>query len=333
MTRTSRTRIAVPAVTAVLALVLSACGSEDSNDAKPASSGGDYPVTIENCGADVTFDRAPTKGVLLKPAAVPFLHEIGVLGTAVTARAGAYSRDYYDDETWAELEGIPALSDDLDSSGHLQISKEIVLAQQPDIVFGEADNLNRDSLGAAGIPLIEEPALCPNPSEDPSFDAISEQMLTYGKIFDANDEAQAAVKRLDAQLAAVLDEVDPDENRTAAVLYPTVGGGAPYAYGEKSMATPQLEAAGFTNVFADVDERVFEVTVEELVGRDPDILILLHSDGEPADVKAAITDMNGADALKAVKDDQILVQLFNFTEPPSPLVIDGLEHIVEAFQQ
>lgn len=329
MTITGKRAVATAA--AVMALLLSACGTDDSEGEAPTGGRG-YPLTIENCGAEVTFGQAPTKGVLLKPAAATFLHEIGVLGTAISARAGAYSRDYYDDATWAEIESIPVLSDDIDSSGHLQISKEIVLAQQPDVVLGSSDNLNRDTLGAAGVPLLEEPALCPEPPAKPSFAAISEQMMSYGRVFDAQDEATAAVERLDAQLAAVLEKVDPAERRTAAVLYPTVGGGAPYAYGARSMAAPQLEAAGFTNVFADVDERVFEVTTEELVGRDPDILILLHSDGDPADVKAAVAGMNGARALTAVREDQILVQLFNFTEPPSPLAVDGLERIVEAFQ-
>ena len=108
---------------------------------------------------------------------------------------------------------------------------------------------------------------------------------------------------------------------------------ASYAYGTRSMAHPQLEAAGFTNVFADVDERVFEVSREELIGRNPDVLILLYSDGEPAAVKEAVTSMAGADAITAVANDDILVQLFNFTEPPSPLSLDGLERIVEAFAQ
>jgi iron complex transport system substrate-binding protein len=319
----------------VLIASLSACGSdsESGEERTAGSTGGAFPVTVENCGTDVVFDQAPEKGVLLKSAAVPYLHELGVLGDVVTARAGAYARDYYDDETWAELESIPTLSDEIDSSGHLQISKEVVLAEQPDIVFGEADNLNRETLGAAGIPLMEEPGLCPEPPADPSFDDIYEQMRTYGSIFDKAEEAEAAVGRLETRLAEVLDRVDPDEQRTAAVLYPTVGGGTPYAYGTSSMAQPQLEAAGFTNVFDDTNERVFEVTLEELVGRDPDVLILLHSDGDPADVEAAITEMNGAEALTAVQDDAILTQLFNFSEPPSPLAIDGLENIVEHFQR
>ncbi|MBC9733422.1 ABC transporter substrate-binding protein [Nocardioides sp. zg-578] len=328
-------RSAALAATAVLVTTLAACGSETGSSGSSGTAAGDgtYPVTVENCGADVVVDRAPERAVLLKPAAATYLHELGVLDDVVTARAGAYPRGYYDEETWAELESVPMLSDDLDSAGHLQISKEVVLAQQPDIVLGEADNLTRETLGAAGIPLMEEPALCPEPPSDPSFEDVHDQMRTYGRIFDRTEEAEAAVERLQGRLEEILAEVDPDESRTAAVLYPTVGGGTPYAYGTSSMAHPQLEAAGFTNVFADTSERVFEVTLEELVGRDPDVLILLHSDGDPADVEAAITQMNGARALTAVQDDAILTQLFNFTEPPSPLAIDGLERIVEHFQR
>ncbi|WP_104054727.1 MULTISPECIES: ABC transporter substrate-binding protein [unclassified Arthrobacter] len=328
MSRSARTRFLAAAT--ALAVGLAGCGTEVS-DGAPAT-GGNYPVTVENCGMEVVFEQRPERGVLLRSAAVPYLHELGVLDDFITARAGAYPRGYYDDETWAELERIPMLSDELDTSGHLQISKEAVLAQEPQIVLGGAVNLGRDALEAAGVPLMEEPGLCPVPPANPSFDDIFEQMRTYGRIFDAGAQAKAAVARLEAQLDDVLADVDPGEDRTAAVLYPTVGGGVPYAYGTSSMAHPQLEAAGFTNVFADVDERVFEVTAEELVGRNPDILILLYSDGDPAEVKAALTGVNGAAAMSAVQQDQILVQPFKFTEPSGPLVIDGLARIVERFQ-
>ncbi len=115
------------------------------------------------------------------------------------------------------------------------------------------------------------------------------------------------------------------------MLYPTVGGGTTYAYGTGSMAHPQLEAAGFENVFGDVDERVFEVTLEELLGRDPDVLVLLHSEGEPGPVEDAITGLPGAEDLTAVRNGDVMTQLFNFTEPPSPLVFEGLARIVDRF--
>ena len=83
--------------------------------------------------------------------------------------------------------------------------------------------------------------------------------------------------------------------------------------------------------FGDVDERVFEVSLEELLGRDPDVLVLLHSDGDPAEVEEAIELLPGADGLTAVTNGDVMTQLFNFTEPPTPLSVEGLERIVARF--
>lgn len=314
-----------------LVAALAGCGA-DADENEPTSTGsGSYPVTVENCGADVTFDRAPERVVMLKSAAVPYLHDLGVMDR-VTARAGQYPADYYDAETLAELDDIPLLTDELDSSGHLQISKEVVIAEEPDLVLGQVDNLARDTLTAVDIPLLEEPALCDSVgSERPSYDDVSEQLRTYGRVFGREEQAETAVTALQERLAQVEAQVGEPSGRTAAVLYPTVGGGVTYAYGNRSMADPQLAAAGLQNVFADVDERVFEVTLEELLGRDPDVLVLLHSDGDPDAVEAAVTDLPGADELTAVRNGDLMPQLFNFTEPPSPLSVEGLERIVERF--
>lgn len=318
------------AATLLLAGALAACGTPTDDTAPTSVSTGSYPVTVGNCGADVTFERAPERLVLLKSSAVPFLHELGVMDR-VTARAGAYPADYYDEETLAELDAIPLLTDEMDSSGHLQISKEVVIGQEPDLVLGQVDNLSRETLSAVGVPLIEEPALCETGSGEPGFDDVYAQLEVYGEVFGREVRAQEVIEELRGDLAGIEAEVGDGAGRTAAVLYPTVGGGTTYAYGTGSMAHPQLEAAGFENVFGDVDERVFEVTLEELLGRDPDVLVLLHSEGEPGPVEDAVLGLPGADELTAVRNGDVMVQLFNFTEPPSPLAFEGLERIVERF--
>jgi iron complex transport system substrate-binding protein len=314
-------------VLAILALAtVSGCGAADDDEKTGGGSG--YPVSVTNCGVKVTFDRAPERTVLLKSAAVPYLHDLGVLDR-VTARAGQYPKEYYDAATLAELDEIPLLTDKTDTSGHLQISKEVVISQQPDLVFGEVDNLSRDTLSTVDIPLLEEPAMCENTTAVPTFDDIYAQLDTYGKVFNKPEQAAAAITALKDRMAKIKA---PKSGRTAAVLYPTVGGGVTYAYGSTSMAHPQLEAAGFTNVFADSNERVFEVTLEELLGRNPDVLILLYGDGDPQAVEQAVTGLPGAEKLKAVQQHNVMPQLFNFTEPPSPLSVDGLERIVQRFQ-
>lgn len=320
----------VPAALPVL--LLTACGAGPGEGATPAAAGdaaaGAYPVTVENCGAEVTFIEQPERVVLLKSASVPFLHDLGVLDR-VTARAGQYPPGYYDEETLAELDGIPLLTDRTDTSGHLQISRETVIGQEPDLVLGEVDNLSRASLEAVGIPLVEEPGLCDEGLADPGFDDVEDQMRTYGRVFGRTEEADRAVASLRDRVEAVEERVGEGSGLRAAVLYPTVGGGTTYAYGTRSMAQPQVEAAGLVNVFDDVDERVFEVTLEELLGRDPEVLVLLHGDGDPAEVERALTDLPGAERLTAVREGRIVTQLFNFTEPPTPLSVTGLERLVD----
>lgn len=311
------------------ALVLAASGCGSSPPSASDTDASYEPVVVENCGAEVELASAPERMVLLKSASVPYLQALGVLDRVV-ARAGQYPDGYYDEATRAALDEIPLLTDRTDSSGHLQISREVVIAQQPDLVMGAVDNLSRESLDAVGIPLLEEPALCPDGVDDPSYDDVAEQLRTYGEVFGEQERAEAAVADLEERLAAV-EERALDDGTTAAVLYPTVGGGVTYAYGTRSMAQPQLDAAGLDNVFGDVDERVFEVTLEELLDRDPDVLVLLHGDGDPAEVEAALTGLPGAEQLTAVREGRVMPLLFNFTEPATPLAVDGLERIVDRF--
>lgn len=330
-----RRTVAVALATA--AAVLSSCGlaADEEGTTGGEAAAGAYPVTVQNCGAEVTFDAAPEDLVLLKSSSVPFLAALDVLDR-VAARAGEYPRAYYDEETWAELEAIPALTGKTDTSGHLLISKEIVINEEPDLVLGEVDNLSRDTLAAVDVPLLEEPALCAEGVADPGFDDVYAQMEMYGEVFDRREQAASVVADLEQQVADLTARADGTAEaggagRTAAVLFPTVGGGVTYAYGTSSMAHPVLEAAGFENVFADTDERVFEVTPEELIGRDPDVLILLYSAGDPDAIVDAVTSLPGAEQMTAVREESLMPLLFNYVEPPTPLALDGLRQILDRF--
>ncbi|MEX5247557.1 UNVERIFIED_CONTAM: ABC transporter substrate-binding protein [Kocuria sp. CPCC 205295] len=338
MHSSSRSRARVLSAAAVLpaaALLLGSCSQDQASESD--GGGGHYPVTVNSCGEDVTFEQEPERIVLLKSASVPGLHELGVLDR-VEAKAGAYPLESYDETTREEVEAIPSLGGDVDSSGHLSVSQEAVMAQEPDVVMGQAENLDASALSSVGIPLLEEPALCPGGIEDPGFDDVYDQLRLYGKVFDREDEAEENIGELEDRVAAVEEQVDgsasdQEEPLTAAVLYPTVGGGTTYAYGAHSMAAPQLEAAGLENVFADLDERVAEVTPEELAGRDPDVLIVLYSEGDPQAVEDSISDIPGTDGISAVVEDRILAMPMNMTEPATPQAVEGLERIVEEFQQ
>lgn len=323
----SRTRAA--ALVCATALLAAACGSsEGGSDAETRADDGHYPVTVDNCGQEVTIESEPTNVVMLKSAMVPFLTSVGVLDH-VSAKAGAYPEGYFESDVAAQVKEIESLTDRTDSSGHLLISKEAVVEREPDLVLGHTDNLNRESLDEVGIPSLEASGLCTTGLPEPGFQQIYDEIEMYGQVFNREEEADDAIADLKKRVATITERTKGAKERSGAVLYPTVGGGTTYAYGNKSMPDPQLEAAGISNVFGDEDERVFEVTLEKLLEEDPDVIVLLYSEGDPKKVEKALTDLPGAEKLSAVKKGQVHTELFNFSEPASPLAVDGLERLID----
>lgn len=313
-------------------LTLAACSSASDVDvieSSGQSSGSHYPVTLENCGAKVVFDSSPERIALMETAPVTILDELGLLDRVVV-RAGEFPSEYYGHDLNNAVEEIPSLSEDLDAAGHLALSQEEIVAHRPDLVLGKPDGVTREGLQDGAADVLEQEIYCPGFDADATFGQVFDEVLRYGAVFDRQQEADDLVSSLQERVEAAGVGAEAEE-RTAAVLYPSVGGGPLYAYGRGSMAHPQLETLGFENVFADSSERVFEVQSEELIGRDPDVLILLHQ-GDGEGVEQAVLDIPGADNLSAVQDDAILTHLFNYTEPATPVSVEGLELISEYFQ-
>lgn len=318
----TRIHTRILALTLAAALPLTAC--------TPATD--THAISVENCGQTVGFTSAPDNVTILGTEAVSTLDALNVLDR-VNVKAGVFQPDYYPADLNDRLDTIPSLSDRLDASGHLLISREAVVGTNPDLVIGTSDTINRDTMKSSGIAQITEPTFCSGRTGDISFDHVYEHVNLYGTIFDKADEAAAYNQQLRDRISQLTARTSEKETRTAAVLYPTVGGGSTYAYGRASMSAPILEAAGLTNVFGDQDGRVFEVSAEELIDRDPDIIIALYSDGDEGDIVQAVTGLPGANSITAVQDQTILPLLFNFAEPPTPLAVTGLEKVINFLEE
>lgn len=325
-----RRQFTLAGITGLAALTTAACGSstgEERAGSGGSETGGGFPVELSNCEAQLTFPSPPERIVLLESAPVTTLDGIGVLDHVVS-RAGAFPPGYYDQDLASRIEAIPALSEDIDAAGHLQISQEVVIAQSPDIVFGLPDGITREAMRDAGAEVMVQDIYCGTEEERASFQTLYSTISTYGRIFDRADEGDALTSELQERVAAAEKASAELSTATAAVLYPSVGGGPLYTYGAGSMVTAQLDALGIENVFADTAERVFEISSEPLLAADPDVLIVLYqSEGSGSDVTEEMIAQDQLSALRAVQEQAVLPLLFNFAEPASPLVVDGLEQI------
>lgn len=295
-------------------------------------------TTLANCGADVTVPANPQRVMTLGAESITTLAHLGVLDR-VTSRAGQYPRAYFDAETNAALDKVPSLTDRLDSSGHLLINREQVAAQEPDLVLGATDTVNRQTLEPLGIPQLDEPAFCGALKGHASWDDAWAHVKLLAAAFGKEPEGERYVKELKERLQGLERQGGSDQatdgmkddatsqRPSVLVTYPTIGDGPLYAYGAHSMSHPVVESAGLRNVFADTEERVFEVSPEQVAEKNPDVIIALYTAGNPDEVKDAVLKYEAAKNTTAVKRGRVLPLLLNYAEPPTPLAVDGVEKI------
>lgn len=296
----------------------------------------EYPLTITNCGVDLTLDAAPERVVVMEPSVVSTINAIGALDRVV-ARIGLYPTEYFSAEVNDAIARIPELASEQTSVGGAAISLETLVDLQPDLVIGyDSETITRENLARFGIGLYVLPAYCVDPSAVsdepaiPSFASVTDELRVFGQIFDRADAADAAIQAQEQQIEAVVGNPVAHGERAAA-LFVASDGSAIYTYSRLGMVDVQMTALGLVNIYADLPERSPEISIESLIDGDPEVLILLYTDTSktPEEITSLVTDLPGASAITAVRDGRVYPLLFNFSEPPSPLVVEGLALLAE----
>jgi iron complex transport system substrate-binding protein len=319
--------LSVATVIATIATA-SACGSGDDANSHVAAGSEHKPVTFKNCGVEVTVDATPERVVLLDSGGVTQLAAVGALDKVV-ATAGEYPTEYFDEQINQRLKEIPALTSAQTSVGGVDISLESIIDTEPDLVIGyETETVTREALGRSGIPMYVLPAYCDD-LEKPSFKAVLDEVRLFGELFNQEAAARATIAELESQIdRATASPVVPD-GTTGAALFVAGDESAIYAYTSQQLVDVQMSALGVTNVFADLKDFVPEISAESLIEQNPEILILLYTDTtrSPADVEGIVRKLPGADALTAVRNNALYPLLLNYSQPASPLTVEGLQQM------
>jgi iron complex transport system substrate-binding protein len=320
--------VKILSVVAAGLLALSACGGGASDDAAPIATGA-FPMTVTDCGRQIILSKRPERVLTMGSVAATLMWAAGATDK-ITARANEGNVSLGPAEQ--ALQKVPLISP------NQELSQEVIIGQRPDLVISYGLNMTTwQDLEAAGIHSVVNAGFCdgtgsgPNPDGDVDFDDVYADIELYGRIVGTDAAALRTVADLRRRVGAIQDRFRtiPSSARTAAAL--TLSGGSVRAYGFPNMTHAQIEALGLTDVFADIKERVAEVSVEELITRDPDFLILLAGGAQSAtraDVENALQTLPGIDRLAAVREGRYILLESPFLLG-SPLAVDGLEAMAQ----
>jgi iron complex transport system substrate-binding protein len=94
-----------------------------------------------------------------------------------------------------------------------------------------------------------------------------------------------------------------------------------------------LETLGLRNVFAEQDQETFEANIEELIGAEPEIIVLAYGSNNETfeDARRIFTATPGADQIPAVRDGAIVGIPFTLSYA-SPQALDGLEGLADGLE-
>lgn len=237
------------------------------------ASGQDY----RNCAQTWQIDHPPQRILALNQHAADLLLALGA-GPRLIGVA------YIDDDldvAGGRYRGVPLLSRQYPSA-------EAVYAQRPDLVvagFASAfrlGNLSREELAAHGVGSYLLDAGC-GAWQDDLFAGVETDLTTLGDLLGEPARAQTLIRQQRAELAEAR-QLSTVRQRLEVFYLDSASNGLE-SQGRRGVVTQLLHAAGAHNLFEDVDLGSFTANAEQLLARDPDVILLADALWSTADRK------------------------------------------------
>ena len=286
---------------AVLLLTLASCGGAVSPAPSPSVTASPFPATLTDFqNRTVSIPTQPQRVVSIGPSITAFLFALGAGPRVVGV-------DDFSDE--------PAEAATREHVGGIKVNFEKVVALKPDLVFsvkfsdGTIEKLQSASLNV----LVVDPQ---------SVSDVARTATLLGKAVGADGEALAR---------SIQQRVDGVKTKIASAtthprVYHEIDASDPakiFTVGPGSYINDLIEIAGGTNVAARASSAYPQLSAEEILRSDPEIIVLAADaySSKPADVVAR----QGWSIISAVKNNRIFTIDPNLINRPGPRVGEAAE--------
>lgn len=284
-------------------LMLSACGSPAATS--PTVS---VPMTQpDGFGHQPTALATAQRIISLAPSNTELLYAVG-------AGPQMVGRDSFSDFP-AEAKSLPDMG-----GGFVALNMELIVAAKPDLVLAspltppeQLADLNNAGLN---VQVVQNPT---------TFEELYANIRSVASLTGHEAEGENLASQLKDRVDAVQAAVAPAATRPL-VYYEldATDPSAPYTSGPGTFVDLLIRTAGGVNFGADLGQEWVQVSVEELLNRQPDMILLgdyTYGGVTPEQVRARA----GWDALTAVQREQVFTFDDNLVSRPGPRLVDGLE--------
>lgn len=266
----------------------------------------------DGLGREVTLAAPASRIVSLAPSNTEILFAVGAGDQII-------GRDSFSDYPPEALQITDI------GSGYPSFDVEAILALEPDLVLAAALTPPEQiqAMQDQGLTVFQ----VPNPL---TFDDLYANLELVARLTDNEAEATALIASLRERIEAVQTKLK-DVSERPLVFYEldaSQDANAPWTSGPGTFQDMLISMAGGRNVGAGLQGAWAQISLEELLNQDPDLILLgdyLYGGVTPEQVAAR----PGWETLTAVKEGRVYTFDDNLVSRPGPRLVDGLEALAK----
>ena len=265
-----------------------------------------YPLTIHSCNREVTFQQAPKHAVSHDINMTQMMLALG-LKPQMAGYSGVSGWKAVTPDMQSILDGLPELAAKYPTV-------ETLLNANVDFFFAGWDygmrvggDLTPQTLQPLGINVYELTESCAFVMKRPpaSLEDTYNDLRNLGRIFDVQDRANAVIANMQMQVAEIRKGLPAEKPRV--FLYDS-GEDRAMTSGRLGMPQALIDAAGGRNILDDVDASWTRVNWENVVERNPQVIVIVDYGEVTAEQKIEFLRRNKAlQSVDAIKHQRFIV--------------------------
>ena len=289
-------------------------------------------VSVNSCNRTVSFDSPPQRAISNDVNLTEMMLVLG-LSDKMVGYTGISGWKTLDEEMRLGVKQLPELSPKYPT-------KEVLVGADADFFFAGwnygmkvGGEVTPETLKPFGINVYELTESCIHimTKKKVSMDDMYNDLLNLGLIFQIENRAKKLVDAYRSDLKKFTQKLESIPTKKVFVY--DSGEDTPFTAGRYAMPTALIEAAGGINIMDDFQKSWGTVTWEEVIDRNPEIVVIVNYGKVTAEQKRKFMMSNPAFAnIDAVKNDRF-VTLEYVEATPGPRNIKAIKKLAKAFRK
>lgn len=300
--------------------------SEKKDSTESASNG--YPIVVKNYNfnkeeKDMEFKETPKRVISTNQTTTELLLDLGLEESMVGT---SYRDNPILDNLKEKYDKIPVLSEKYPS-------KEVVIEKNPDLIIGWKSVFADKALGDVSTwnekgvnTFIQRNTVG---IDNATVENVYKDIEDIGKIFNIKDKTDKYIDEMKSKIDKIQNSIKDVKEPVSVLVMEGSEDNKYTTYGNKSLAADMVAKAGGKNLAKESGS----ISVEDIVGLNPDVIVLINFENQSKDNKdaEALRNHTALSSVNAIKNDRIIYTPLAETYAGGARTINGIERLAKGF--